>query len=536
MSIQSVLLIYPEFSPYGFWNYKEVCRLVGAEYPAAPLGMITLAALLPQSWGMKLVDMNTSELEDSDIDRADLVFIGGMQPQQVNFLKLLDRVHARGKKVVAGGPDPTSQPEIYREADYLVLGEAEQTLPPFLEDLEKGAESGTYLPGEERPDITQSPVPRYDLLRFQDYLMVGVQATRGCPYNCEFCDIIEFYGRVPRVKTPEQIVNELDALYRLGYRGLVDIVDDNFIGNKAKIKSILRAAREWSSLHDYPFFFSTEASINLADDEELMRLMQDVDFRYVFIGIESADEGVFESTQKKINLHRKFNEDLQKIYCHGMAVNGGFIIGFDGETSHSARRIADIVRQGKICMAMIGLLYALPRTQLTRRLIRENRFEQTVDRLDRLSESDIDQASSGLNFVTKRARSEILSDYMYVLRRVYSVKAYFDRCLMLGLALRRKTRHKMSWQKKRNTLRAFLRLVLKLGLSPRTFYYFWRNLFITLAVRPSSVEETVNMMAMYLHFRKQTDHILDLTAGRLDAVKDSDGSDECRARHEAAVS
>jgi hypothetical protein len=159
-----------------------------------------------------------------------------------------------------------------------------------------------------------------------------------------------------------------------------------------------------------------------------------------------------------------------------------------------------------------------------------------VDRLDRLSESDIDQASSGLNFVTKRARSEILSDYMYVLRRVYSVKAYFDRCLMLGLALRRKTRHKMSWQKKRNTLRAFLRLVLKLGLSPRTFYYFWRNLFITLAVRPSSVEETVNMMAMYLHFRKQTDHILDLTAGRLDAVKDSDGSDECRARHEAAVS
>jgi hypothetical protein len=481
--------------------------------------MITLAAILPQSWGMKLVDMNTGELKDSDIDRADLVFIGGMLPQQIHFLKLVDRVHARGKKVVAGGPDPTSQPEIYREADYLVLGEAEHTIKPFLEDLERGAESGTYLPGEERPDITQSPVPRFDLLRPEDYLMVGVQATRGCPFNCEFCDIIELYGRVPRVKTPEQSVNELDALYRLGYRGLVDIVDDNFIGNRAKIKSILRAVREWSILHDYPFFFSTEASINLADDEELMQLMQDVDFRYVFIGIESADEGVLESTQKKPNLHRKFMEDLLKIYCHGMVVNGGFIIGFDGETSHSARRIADTVHHGKICMAMIGLLYALPRTQLTRRLTRENRFDRMVDQLDHMNESDIDQTSSGLNFVTKRDRSEILSDYMYVLRQVYSRKAYFDRCLKLGLVLRRKTQHKMSWQEKRIALRAFLRLVLKLGLKPRTFYYFWRNLIIMLAVRPSSVEETVNLMAMYLHF-----------------LKDFDGSDGCRAQHEAAVS
>ena len=528
-------MIYPGFSPYGFWNYKEVCRLMGAKYPAAPLGMITLAALLPQSWDIKLVDMNTGELEDSDIDGADLVFIGGMLPQQNNFLKLLDRVHARGKKVVAGGPDPTSQPEIYGQADYLVLGEAEHTLKPFLEDLERGAESGTYAPGEERPDITQSPVPRFDLLRFEDYLMVGVQATRGCPFNCEFCDIIELYGRVPRVKTPEQIVSELDALYRLGYRGLVDIVDDNFIGNRAKIKGILRAVREWSILHDYPFFFSTEASINLADDEELMRLMQDVDFRYVFVGIESTDEGVLEFTQKKPNLRRKLNEDLRKIYRHGMVVNGGFIIGFDAETRCSARQIADTVRQGKICMAMIGLLYALPRTQLTRRLMREHRLDQTVTRHGHADECDIDQTSSGLNFVTKRARSEILSDYIYVLKQVYSRKEYFARSLRLGLALRRNTRHRMSWREKRTAFHAFLLLVLKLGLRPRTFYYFWRNILITLAVRPSSVEETVNLMAMYLHFRKQTDHILDLTTRRLDSAKALDGSEECRARREAAV-
>jgi radical SAM superfamily enzyme YgiQ (UPF0313 family) len=206
--MKKALLVYPEFSPLGFWNYRDVCKMAGAKYPAAPLGMITLAALLPRDWDIRLVDMNTSKLRDSDIDRADLVFTGGMLPQQPFILKLIDRVQARGKKIVTGGPDPTSQPEIYKKSDYLVLGEAEDSIKLFLSDLENGVNGGVYYPSENRPDMAGSPVPRFDLLRFKDYLMIGVQYSRGCPFNCEFCDVIELFGRNPRTKSSEQIIRE----------------------------------------------------------------------------------------------------------------------------------------------------------------------------------------------------------------------------------------------------------------------------------------------------------------------------------------
>jgi radical SAM superfamily enzyme YgiQ (UPF0313 family) len=518
--MEKALLVYPEFSPYGFWNYKDVCRLVGAKYPAAPLGMITLASLLPQEWEIKLIDMNTSELFDSDIAWADMVFIGGMLPQQVNILKLIDRVHGLGKKAVVGGPDPTSQPDIYRNADYLVLGETEDTINPFLQDLDGGAESGTYLPQARKPDITESPIPRFDLLNFKDYIMIGIQFSRGCPFNCEFCDVIELYGRNPRTKTPEQIIKELDTLYRLGYRGHVDFVDDNFIGHKTKSKEILGAVKKWSGDHDYPFYFSTEASINLADDEELLGLMEDIDLRYLFIGIESADEEVLKSTKKKQNLNRKLKDDLYKIYSHGMVVNGGFIIGFDNETSATARLIVDLIISGKICMSMIGLLYALPNTQLTRRLSREKRLFEESSLLDRNNKNTIDQATSGLNFVTLRPRSEIINDYVFILERIYSRKTYFDNCLKFGRVLRNKRKHKQKFIVKLKTLYSFIKLINKIGIKPSTFYYFWRNIFIIMLTRPSSVEEVVNLMAMYIHFRKQTGYIVKLMNGNLRDIEE----------------
>lgn len=514
-SEKKALLIHPEFSSFGFWNYKDVCKLVGAKYPAAPLGLITLAALLPKTWDIRLIDKNTTELHDSDIEWSDLVFISGMLPQQVSILRLIDRVHSFGKKVVVGGPDPTSQPKIYRSADYLVLGEAEDTIIPFLQDLEKGVERGQYLPGENKPDITTSPVPRFDLLNFDDYLMIGIQFSRGCPYNCEFCDIIELFGRIPRTKTPTQVVKELDTLYKLGYRGHVDLVDDNFIGHKSKAKEILRAIKDWSEVNNYPFYFSTEVSINLADDEELLGLMRDIDFRYLFIGIESTDEEVLKSSQKKPNINRRLYDDLNTIYKYGMIVNSGFIIGFDNETSETVRLIADFIGLGKICMAMIGLLYALPNTQLTRRLIRENRLFEDSGLLDENNKDCVDQTTCGLNFVTKRPRNEILRDFVYVLERIYEGKNYFDRCLKLGMVLRTNRKYRPSIVKKLKILRSLLKLVIKLGLRPSTFYYFWRNIIIILFVRPSSVEDVINLMAMYTHFNKQTKYIIEVMQNNL---------------------
>ena len=509
------LLVYPAFSPFGFWNYTEVCRLVGAKYPASPLGLITVAALLPQSWELRLVDMNTQVLRDEDIDWSDLVLIGGMLPQQSEFLKLIDRVHARGRKVVAGGPAPTSQQHIYGNADYLVLGEAECTLPAFLDDYANGAQSGVYTAGE-RPAMSLTRVPRFDLLNLDDYVMIGVQFSRGCPFDCEFCDIVELYGRKPRVKTPAQVIAELQTLYDLGYRGHIDLVDDNFIGHKQRAKELLRELLRWSRARGYPFFFSTEASLNLADDDELMSLMSALDFRYVFVGVESPDNEVLRSTQKRANLNRNIVRDLHRIYDHGIVVNGGFILGLDGETSQSAPMMIDLITNGKICMAMVGLLYALPNTQLTRRLETEGRLLNDAGGQTELGSTDIDQLSSGINFIPARPKVDVISDYVAVLGTIYATRNYFNRCLRVAVALRVSPRYRPPVRKLVGYGVAFLRTVRKLGLRRGTGYYYWRNILLTLVRRPSSLETVVNLMAMYIHFEKQTAFITRLMASRLE--------------------
>ncbi|MEW6744954.1 MAG: B12-binding domain-containing radical SAM protein [Planctomycetota bacterium] len=531
--MKRALLLHPEFSPFGFWNYRDVCRLLGAKYPASPLGLITMAALLPKDWEIRLVDLNTETLDNHQIDWADLVFIGGMLSQQAQFLRLIDRVHARARKVVAGGPDPTSQPHAYQTADYLVLGEAESSLPRFLDDMERGAPSGIYPPGD-RPALNMSPVPRFDLLNLTNYVMIGIQFSRGCPFNCEFCDIIELYGRRPRTKRPDQVVAELDALWRLGHRGHVDFVDDNFIGHKAKAKEMLRAVRDWSRQHHHPFYFSTEASLNLADDDELLRLMVDLDFRYVFVGIESPDEPVLASARKHTNLNRDIVADLHKIYRHGIVVNGGFILGFDHETDASARHMIDLIERAKICMAMVGLLYALPNTQLRRRLKQEERLLSNEGEEVLHSAADVDQVSSGINFMTVRPRAAVINDFVTIIRAVYSPRSYFDRCLRLSQTLKRRGKFRPSWKRMVRYARGFLTTVLKLGLRPATARYYWRNLGIILLTRPSSVETLVNLMAMYLHFRKQSAFIVGLMQAKLRELSDA-GKTTPRARTRATA-
>lgn len=503
---KSILMVYPEFPRYSFWNYKEPCHLAGVKHPASPLGLITVAALLPPDWDIKLVDMNTSELRDADIDWADLVFIGGMLPQQIMILRLIDRVHARGKKVVIGGPDPTSQPDKYRKADFLVLGEAETTITPFLAALERGEEKGIFQPSPDRPDITKSPIPRFDLLELDDYLVIGIQCSRGCPFNCEFCDIIELYGRKVRSKTPGQVVDELDALYNLGYRGQIDFVDDNFIGNNKKTKEIIRAVAEWSKPRRHPFFFSTEASINLADDDEMIALFKEINLRHVFIGIETIDEEILRGAQKRQNTSRSLLDNIKKLNQEGMVVHAGFIVGFDNETSAAARAIAGFIEQSAVCIAMVGLLYALPNTQLTRRLHKEGRYlEQDIT--EEAITKEMDQTTSGLNFITIRPRQEILDDFLFTINKIYSKKAYFDRCLKLGLTLRMKNKHKITLKEHSKRAPAFFRIVNRLGFNRETFYYFWRNFFLVLLRHPRSIEEVVNMMTMYVHLAEQTRHV-----------------------------
>ena len=499
------LLISPQFSEFSYWNYREVCELFGARYPAAPLGLVTVAALLPQAWEIRLLDLNVQEMDTALLDWADIVLAGGMIPQQRNLLALIELCHARGKRIAIGGQDPTSQPEIYASADYRVLDEGELTIPMFLADLAAGATRGIYR-SEAKPDVTRSPTPRFDLLELKKYLHVGIQFSRGCPFNCEFCDIIELYGRKPRTKTPEQVRRELECLYQLGYRGHVDFVDDNFMSNKKAVMAFLPELLTWSRERGFPFYFSTEATINLADDPKLLGMMEAVDFRYVFVGIETPDKELLIRTQKKQNTGHPIAESVRRLNDHGMVVTAGFILGFDGETRGAGEAIVACVEATGISMAMVGLLTALPHTQLTRRLAREGRLPDgySVQR-----PGDADQATSGLNFTPSRPRAEILEDYAAILRRLYSPQRYFGRVLTLARRLRRRPKQLGSTKGRWTEIRALGAVIWRLGCGRATAWYFWRNVLAVLVTRPGNFEASVHLMALFLHFRKHTRVVLD---------------------------
>jgi radical SAM superfamily enzyme YgiQ (UPF0313 family) len=499
------LLISPKFSEYSYWNYREVCELFGARYPAAPLGLITVAALLPQEWEIRLLDLNVEEMDTGLVDWADIVMAGGMIPQQRDLLALIDLCHARGKRIVVGGQDPTSQPAVYAGADYLVLDEGEMTIPKFLADLDAGATQGTYR-SEEKPDVSRTPAPRFDLLKLDKYLHIGIQFSRGCPFNCEFCDIIELYGRKPRTKAPLQLLRELDDLYRLGYRGHVDLVDDNFIGNKKAVMAFLPQLLTWSRERNFPFYFSTEATVNLADDLKLIDMMEAVDFRWLFIGIETPDKELLARTQKKQNTRSPIVESVHRLNAHGMVVTAGFILGFDGETPGAGDAIVECVEAAGISMAMVGLLTALPNTQLTRRLAREGRLadDYSVQR-----PGEVDQATSGLNFTPARPRAEILAEFASILRRLYSPKPYFDRVLTLVGRLRRRPKQLGAPRGRWPEIAALGAVVWRLGFKRETAWYFWRNIVYVLVRRPRNFQTAIDLMALFLHFSRHTEFVLD---------------------------
>jgi radical SAM superfamily enzyme YgiQ (UPF0313 family) len=510
------LLAQPSFSSNGFLNFSDVARFVGAKYPAAPLGLMTVAALLPQHWEFRLVDENVRPLRDADLEWADIVLTGGMLPQQKGILTTIKWAHNMGKPVVVGGPDVTSQPSLYETADFLVLGEGEITIPPFLDDIGKGVTSGIYQ-SDLHADMTKAVVPRFDLIRFGDYMRLAVQFSRGCPFSCEFCDIIELFGRRPRTKTPEQMVSELQALYDLGYRGHVDLVDDNFIGNKAKVVEVLQAIAEWSKRHRYPFYFSTEASINLAKEEKLLQLMQQNDFRYVFVGIESPDEDVLTEARKTQNKRVSVVDAVRTLTAHGMIVNGGFILGFDNETEHTAGNMIDLVQETGICMALLGTLVALPNTQLSRRLQREGRlFDGGQVRVD--GAGDIDQTTSGLNFVTRRPRTAILQDQAHVLRNIYDPVKYYERVLCTATYLVPSHRYRPGLARTLKLAWAFLKVSVRAGFDARTGLLYWRTLLQVLLRNPRALDVVVNLSALYVHFGEQSEFVIRMVGERVDCV------------------
>lgn len=368
----NILLVNP-FFPDTFWGFRQALKFVSKKAAYPPLGLLTVGAMLPSTWKKKLVDMNVEALKDQDLNWADYVFLGGMSVQQKSVREIIDRCKSMGKRIVGGGPLFTVHHQEYDDVDHLVLNEAELTLPQFIDDLRGGVPRHLYE-SDSWADVTTTPVPLWNLINPRVYGSLNLQYSRGCPYDCEFCDITVLYGRVPRTKTKNQLLAELDALYTFGWRGGVFFVDDNFIGNKNKLKKeILPAVIQWMESNGHPFVFNTEASVNLSDDEELMHLMSKAGFRTVFVGIESPHEESLAECRKIPNRNRDLIASVKKIQQHGFQVQGGFIVGFDSDPGSIFQKVIDFVQESGIVTAMVGLLNAPVGTKLYQRLLKEGR-------------------------------------------------------------------------------------------------------------------------------------------------------------------
>jgi radical SAM superfamily enzyme YgiQ (UPF0313 family) len=372
-----VLLVYPLF-PKTFWSYEKILELVNRKVLLPPLGLVTVAAILPQAWEFKLVDRNVRSVTEAEWAWADLVILSAMIVQKEDLIAQIKAAKGHGKLVAVGGPYPTSVPDeaMAAGADFMILDEGEITLPMFVEAVQRGDRSGMFRAGGEKPDVTTTPVPRFDLLELDAYDSMSIQFSRGCPFQCEFCDIIVLYGRKPRTKEPAQLLKELDYLYELGWRRSVFMVDDNFIGNKRNVKLLLKELKTWQQQHQYPFTLNTEASIDLAQDQELMDLMVECNFNAVFLGIETPDEDSLSMTKKFQNTRGSLAESAEAIAKTGLRVMAGFIIGFDGEQKGAGDRIVRFVEQTTIPTTTFAMLQALPNTALWHRLEKEGRLRE----------------------------------------------------------------------------------------------------------------------------------------------------------------
>jgi radical SAM superfamily enzyme YgiQ (UPF0313 family) len=485
----NVLLVYPEF-PDTFWSFKHALRFVRKRASLPPLGLLTVAALLPQEWEKRLIDTNVTRLRDRDLEWADYVFISAMTVQRDSARQIVSRCKQAGVKTVAGGPIFVSEYEQFGDVNHFVLNEAEITLPLFLADLERGQARRVYATSEF-PDIRQTPAPLWELADLKRYASMCIQFSRGCPFNCEFCNVTALLGHKPRTKTAAQIVAELDGLYGLGWRGQVFFVDDNFIGNKKVLKAeLLPALIEWQKDKD-GIPFNTEVSINLADDEEMMRLMVEAGFDTVFIGIETPDEDSLAECSKKQNKNRNLVEDVKRIQRAGLQVQGGFIVGFDSDTPSIFQRQIDFIQKSGIVTAMVGLLQAIPGTRLYERLEQEGRLREegpTGDNVD------------GTTNIISRMNLDALRDgYKRIMEYIYSPKHYYER---VKTFLREYKPPKIKPPLDRQRVLAFFRSIVRLGILGKERFYYWKLLLWTLFRRPRLFPEAVTFAIYGYHFRK----------------------------------
>jgi radical SAM superfamily enzyme YgiQ (UPF0313 family) len=484
----NALLLYPEF-PDTFWSFKHALKFVRRKASFPPLGLLTVAAMMPPAWKKRVVDLNVRSLRDDDLEWADCAFISAMTVQQDSAREVIARCKEAGVRTVAGGPLFTLEHERFEEVDHFVLDEAELTLVPFLADLADGRPKRLYR-SDEMASLHQTPVPQWDLIDPKPYASMNIQFSRGCPFNCDFCNVTALFGHRPRVKTSDQIVAELDALYDRGWRGPVFFVDDNIIGNKRYLKSeLLPALIEWRQ-GKKGFTFNTEASINLADDPRLMELMVEAGFNAVFVGIETPDEESLAECNKTQNVKRDLLEDVRRIQRAGMQVQGGFIVGFDSDTPSIFQRQIDFIQRSGIVTAMVGMLQALPGTQIYDRMKRAGRL---------IGQGTGDNADGTTNFLPQMGLDTLREGYRAVMQHLYSPGPYYER---VRVFLKEFQPRRVRSPLRMADLMALVRSAVRLGVIGRERVHYWKLVAWTLRHRPSLFSMAVTLSIYGYHFRR----------------------------------
>lgn len=487
----NILMVYPQY-PDTYWSFKHALSFTSKKAAFPPLGLITVSAMLPSEWNRKLVDMNVTPLLAEDIRWADYVFISAMHIQKDSVVKVIEECIRHKTKIVAGGPLFTQDYDSYPQIDHFILNEAELTLPPFLKDLKAGLIPKKVYSTSEYADITQTPVPDYQLLSRKDYVTMGIQVSRGCPFACDFCEITTLLGHKVRMKTTNQVLEELELLYKLNWRGLVLIVDDNFIGNKHEVKhNLLPAMKAWMQQHSYPFTFTTQVSINLADDEELLMLMRDTGFCYTFIGIETPDEISLQDCSKYQNNNRDLLQSVAKIQKAGMQVAAGFIVGFDSDTPSIFQRQIDFIQKSGIVSAMVGLLNAPKNTKLYKRLVSENRLKED------LSGNNTDIMT---NIIPKMNYNELLEGFRTIVTSIYSAKPYYKRVRHFLINFQQPHLQKEKFEI--TNLIAFFKSLFIIGIVKRGRAEFWKFFIWTITRRPRMLIDAMTFVVYGYHYRK----------------------------------